>query len=199
MDPQSWASFRSEMEKDAKEAEGKVSKWIRKYPVLSRALLGAPIAGAVSAKKGEKAKSFAKGVGATAAGTLGGGGLGAGAGTMIAKLLKKDPGAGALIGMMGGSQAGNLYGNLSLARRLQKKHEKTGEAKTAGAAEMLAEAKAAGKSVLEKGKELVGKGVEAAKKLPTAAKVGIGAGAAGAVGGGLYAALKPKKKAKKEE
>lgn len=135
MELKDFAAEICKMAKDKK--EGGTSKWIRRNPNASRLVLGAPIAGAISAKPGERLKSFGKGVGAATAGGYGGGAAGAaggaGIGALVGKLLRKGGKrgaiAGALAGGLGGMAGGSLYGHTALARKWQKKHEKKGPTK----------------------------------------------------------------------
>jgi len=111
------------------ETEGRTSKWIRRHPVASRFLLGSPIAGAVSAKKGEKIRSAAKGLGADVVG-----GVAGGIPTSIinkAMINAKNPKTMAALATASlGTAALSRFGvGIPLARKWQKKHEKTGPAK----------------------------------------------------------------------
>ena len=114
--------------KDGK--EGRTSKWIRRHPVASRALLGSAISGAVSAKKGERGRSAIKGLGADVLGGLAGGAI---THRITSHLMPKVKSLKALLAL-GGAGVGvaglSRFGvGIPLARRWQKKHEKTGPAK----------------------------------------------------------------------
>jgi len=113
--------------------EGRVSKWIRRNPKGSRFLIGSGLAGAISAKKGQRIESGLKGLGADVTGGIASN-LGAlGSLHVMKKLLEKGyPNAALAAGVAGGVGSG-LVGRLGisipLARKWQKKHEKTGPTK----------------------------------------------------------------------
>jgi len=93
-----------------------------KQKVLSH-LLG-PIAAGASAPEGAGAGRFGRTLGYGAAGAgiggVGGGAAGAGIGALIAHLLKKDPGMGAVAGGLGGYYGGGVLGQqLGIRKGLQ--------------------------------------------------------------------------------
>ena len=109
--------FTVDLIKEAKSNdESDTSKWIRKNPIYGRMALSSPIAGAVSARSGEKAESFGKGLLLDL--------ILSGIGSAVGGSLGNSAKSKLRLGLLGAIPG--LAASATISSKWQKKHEKTG-------------------------------------------------------------------------